>query len=134
MEIPVGRRQHADVRLDRLLSSHTLETAVLQESQEEDLGGQGDVADLVEEHRPVLGPLDSPLFLANGPELYQVVNLLHLLALADDFAVGSFLRGLPAEPADLRLMEDQVPDMPGGLVEQGLGGAQVLPGGGGWHF
>ena len=42
--------------------------------------------------------------IRHGHEVDQVVNFNHFLALADEFAMGDFLRGLIADPVDFRVV------------------------------
>src|SRR3990172_6342466 len=66
--------------------------------------------------------------VGGGHEVDQVVDLPYLLALSDDFPAGGDFSGFPAELPDLYLVEDQAPDVPGDLCEQGLEEAQILGG------
>ena len=61
VEVLVRRADDADVDGDRLAPADPLDDALLEEAQQLDLEGEGDVADLVEEQRPALGELDLAL-------------------------------------------------------------------------
>ncbi len=58
LEVPVGGRDDAHVRVARAALADALEALVLQEAQELGLQGRRDLADLVEEQRAALGGLD----------------------------------------------------------------------------
>ena len=73
-------------------------------------------------------PRDENGCVGRGHEVDQVVNFPYLLALSKDFPAGEGFFGFPAEPPDLRLAEDQAPDVSGDLGEQGLEEAQILRG------
>ena len=60
LEVAVGRRDDADVDLDRLAAADALELALLQHAQQLDLHLQRQVADLVEEQRAAVGQLEAP--------------------------------------------------------------------------
>ena len=60
LDVPVGRRQHAHVDLDRLLAADALELPLLQHAQQLELQRRRHVADLVEEQRPLVGQLEAP--------------------------------------------------------------------------
>ena len=64
LEVGVGRGDEADVDLDRLDAADPLELALLQHAQQLDLGGEVDVADLVEKERAAVGPLEAALLPA----------------------------------------------------------------------
>ena len=59
LEIPVRRRDHAHVDLDRLGAADALELALLQHAQQLDLHVGRQVADLVEEQRAAVGQLEA---------------------------------------------------------------------------
>ena len=54
-----GHDPHVD--LDRLLSAHAIQPAVLQDPQQADLGGQRQLADFVQQQRAAVGPLEPAL-------------------------------------------------------------------------
>ena len=57
LEVAVGGRHHAHVDAERLHAAHALELPLLHEAQDLALQRQGQVADLVEEERAVVGHL-----------------------------------------------------------------------------
>ena len=59
LEVAVGRRDDADVDVDRLVAADALELALLQEAQQLHLDGRRDLADLVEEQRAAVGLLEA---------------------------------------------------------------------------
>ena len=60
-QIDVGRGDDAHVDLDRLDAAEPHELALLDHAQQLGLGLERDVADLVEEDRPLVGELEEPL-------------------------------------------------------------------------
>src|SRR5262245_25127770 len=61
LEVPVRRRDAAEVHLDRAVAAHTRDLPFLEDAQEIRLRLERDVADLVEEDRPAVGDLELPL-------------------------------------------------------------------------
>src|SRR4051812_820597 len=85
LEILVGRGDQPDVRLHRLGTADAVELALLQDAQQFHLGGEVDVADLVQEQRAAVGELESSflarlgtreraLFVAEQLGLYQALG------------------------------------------------------------
>ena len=66
-EIPIGRRNHPDVHLDRTRAAHAIELPVLEKPQELGLKPWLHVADLVQEDCPAVGDLELAAFLAGRP-------------------------------------------------------------------
>jgi hypothetical protein len=60
VEIAVGRRDDADVELDRLAPADSLDHPVLEEPEDLHLELGRELADLVEERCPAVGGLESP--------------------------------------------------------------------------
>ena len=60
VQIPVRRRDDADVDLHRLVASERLELLLLEHAQRLDLGLERQFADLVQEQRASVGKLDAP--------------------------------------------------------------------------
>ena len=58
LEILVGRREHAHVGADRLVTAQALEFLLLQQPQQLGLRAQRHVADFVEEERPLVSLLE----------------------------------------------------------------------------
>ena len=58
-QVGVGGAEHAHVDAAGLARAEALELAALQDAQELHLPGRGEVADLVEEHRPAVGGLEA---------------------------------------------------------------------------
>ncbi len=67
LEILVGGRDQADVGADRLGAAEPLELALLEHAQQLDLGGEVQVANLVEEQRAAVGELEPPFLRAWAP-------------------------------------------------------------------
>src|SRR5919198_1164627 len=65
-QVLVGRRDHADVDLDRLTRPDALELALLQDAQQLGLQRQTHVADLVEENRALMRHLEATDALSVG--------------------------------------------------------------------
>ena len=59
IERPVGRRDQAEVHLDRGVAAEPLEAALLEHAQQLGLRDERHVADLVEEERAVVGELEA---------------------------------------------------------------------------
>ena len=59
--IAVGRGHDPDVNVQLPFSAHALERAVLEDPQQPDLGGRGELAAFVEKKRAAVGPLEPPL-------------------------------------------------------------------------
>ncbi len=66
LQAAVGGRQHTHVRLDGRGAAHPFETAVLQDAQQLDLHGGGNITHLVQKQGPAFGHLESSLALADG--------------------------------------------------------------------
>ena len=66
LEVAVGGGDDADVDADVLLAAEARELAVLQHLQELGLQREAHVADLVEEHRAVVGELELARLLLDG--------------------------------------------------------------------
>ena len=66
-EIPVGGRDDAGIRMQRLASSHPLEFLVLEDPEELHLGFGTQLADLVEEDGAAVGPFEAAPFGAHRP-------------------------------------------------------------------
>jgi len=62
----VRRRQDADVHRQRPAAAQALELPLLQDPQELDLQGGGEIADLVEEDRAAIRQLEAALALGDG--------------------------------------------------------------------
>jgi hypothetical protein len=60
LRVAVRRRDHAHVDDALLGLADAAERPLLEEAEEPNLRGSGELADLVEEERPVLGRLDEP--------------------------------------------------------------------------
>src|SRR5208283_3902343 len=107
-EVTVGGRDQADVDLDRLVGAHPDDLAGLERPQELDLGSQGNVADLVEKHRPAVGVFEPSLALPvrTGE---RPLDVAEKLALQDVVGKRSTVEG------DERLVA------PGAVVVQRLG-------------
>ena len=58
-QVAVGGRDHPHVDLDRLRAAEALELLLLQDAEQLGLQLRGDVADLVEEERPLVRPARS---------------------------------------------------------------------------
>ncbi len=65
-QVAVGRRDQADVHLDRLVGPDPDDLARLERPEQLDLGRERDVADLVEEQGAAVGVLEPPFALAVG--------------------------------------------------------------------
>ena len=65
-QIDVGRGDDPDVDLDRLDAAKAHELALLDDAQQLGLRLERDVADLVEEDRPLVGELEQPLLRVDG--------------------------------------------------------------------
>ena len=63
LQVPVGRRNHPDVDLDRLCAADTVELAVLEEAQQLRLKAGPHVPDLVQKDRPAVGHFHLPALL-----------------------------------------------------------------------
>ena len=61
LQVLVRRGDHADVHLDALVAADPLELPLLEDAEQLGLHGRRDVADLVEEDRPLVGQLEPPL-------------------------------------------------------------------------
>ena len=59
VHLRIGRRQHAHVHTPRLRRAHTFEFARFQHAQQLGLLAQGNVGDLIEKQRAVIGKLES---------------------------------------------------------------------------
>src|SRR6185503_3671303 len=66
LEGPIGRRDDADVDLDILRAADAAEGPLLERAEELRLERRGHVADLVQEHRPVVRELEQALLLGLG--------------------------------------------------------------------
>ena len=66
-QVDVGRRDDADVHLDRFDAAEPHELPLLDHAQELGLRLERDVADLVEEDRALVGQLEEPLFRVDRP-------------------------------------------------------------------
>src|SRR6202044_1074371 len=66
VQVGVGGRDDADVDLDFLAAADTLNNLILQEAQQLDLEREGQIADLVEEQRTLVGVLDLADRLLDG--------------------------------------------------------------------
>ena len=62
-QVAVGRRDDADIDLDRFLSTHTLDLMLLQYPQQTNLSGQRQLTDFIQEQRTPIGTLKPTLTL-----------------------------------------------------------------------
>ena len=77
-QVAVGRRDHAHVGLQRLMSTDTLELPFLEHAQQRNLCLGGKLADLIEKDRAALGQLeaaDAPLMRAGKCTLLMTEEL-----------------------------------------------------------
>ena len=60
-QVAMGGRHDPHIDVNRFVPSHALHPTVLKNSQQADLGGQGQLADLVQKQRSTVGPLEPSL-------------------------------------------------------------------------
>src|SRR6267154_5241614 len=59
-QVAVGRRQEADVHVNRVAVAHALDLVILKDAEQGDLGFRRQIADFVEENRATVGGFESP--------------------------------------------------------------------------
>src|SRR4030042_2660012 len=66
-QILIGRSNHPDIHLQGFLSAHPLKAVILQDPKQEDLGGRGNLTNLIEENRPSIGQFKPSDLSPDGP-------------------------------------------------------------------
>jgi len=67
LEVAVRGSDQANIGFERVFATHSLEGAVLENPQQEELRGGRDLTDLVEEERTALGDLESSALETRRP-------------------------------------------------------------------
>ena len=98
LQVPVGGGDDAHIHLNVPQAAHPLEAPVLQKGQQLGLHGQGQLANLVQEHGSPVGQLHQALFSLIGPgkgPLFIAEELRLQQCVGDGAAVDLHQRGLP---------------------------------------
>ena len=126
-QVAVGGGEDAHVDLEGLVAAHALEGALLEEAEQLDLGGQRDLAHLVEEDGAAGGQLEAPLAAGDGAgerALLVAEELALQQGLAERRAVEAHQRRLGAGAGAVDHLGDQLLAGAGLALDEDAGAAR----------